>query len=67
MTMIQVPTDRCAAERPRSAILFAFVLVSTVAARAEDNQTPSHIFSPWLVGDSPTHNPAYYGRLKLGG
>ncbi len=31
-----------------------------------DSQTPSHVSSPWLIGTSPTYNPAYYGTLRLG-
>ena len=30
-----------------------------------DSKSPSHVSSPWLIGTSPTYNPAYHGRLKL--
>ncbi len=32
-----------------------------------DSKTPSHVSSPWLIGTSPTYNPAYYGTVRLGG
>ena len=31
-----------------------------------DSQVPSHVSSPWLIGTSPTYNPAYYGTIRLG-
>ena len=31
-----------------------------------DSNTPSHVSSPWLIGTSPTYNPAYYGTVRLG-
>lgn len=31
-----------------------------------DSRTPSHVSSPWLIGTSPTYNPAYYGTVRLG-
>lgn len=32
-----------------------------------DSTTPSYVSSPWLIGTSPTYNPAYYGTIRLGG
>ena len=31
-----------------------------------DSKTPIHVSSPWLIGTSPTYNPAYYGTVRLG-
>ena len=31
-----------------------------------DSKTPSHVSSPWLIGTSPTYNPAYYATVRLG-
>jgi hypothetical protein len=31
-----------------------------------DSTTPSYVSSPWLIGTSPTYNPAYYGTIRLG-
>ena len=31
-----------------------------------DSKVPSHVSSPWLIGTSPTYNPAYYGTIRLG-
>lgn len=31
-----------------------------------DSKTPSHVSSPWLIGTSPTYNPAYYATIRLG-
>ncbi len=30
-----------------------------------DSKTPSYVSSPWLIGSSPTYNPAYYSRVWL--
>jgi len=31
-----------------------------------DSKTPSQVSSPWLIGTSPTYNPAYYATIRLG-
>ncbi len=31
-----------------------------------DSHVPSHVSSPWLIGTSPTYNPAYHGTVRLG-
>lgn len=31
-----------------------------------DSTTPTYVSSPWLIGTSPTYNPAYYGMIRLG-
>jgi len=31
-----------------------------------DSTTPIYVSSPWLIGTSPTYNPAYYGTVQLG-
>ncbi len=30
-----------------------------------DSRVSSHVSSPWLIGTSPTYNPAYYGTIRL--
>ena len=31
-----------------------------------DSRVPSHVSSPWLIGTSPTYNPAYHATIRLG-
>ncbi|MCY2963691.1 MAG: DUF4838 domain-containing protein [Planctomycetota bacterium] len=30
-----------------------------------DSKAPSHVSSPWLIGTSPTYQPAYYSTVRL--
>ena len=42
-------------------------LLLNIATYAKlDSKTPSHVSSPWLIGTSPTYNPAYHGTIRLG-
>lgn len=42
------------------------LLLNVSAFPKPDSRAASHVSSTWLIGTSPTYNPAYYGTLQLG-
>lgn len=54
-------TDLPAAAKPNDELLLNIATYTKL-----DSRTPSYVSSPWLIGASPTYNPAYYGTIKLG-
>lgn len=42
------------------------LLVNIATFRQLDSKAPSHVSSPWLIGTSPTYNPAYHATIRLG-
>lgn len=42
------------------------LLVNIATFPRGDSKAPTRVSSPWLIGTSPTYNPAYYGTLRLG-
>ena len=51
---------------PTDAKLHDELLLNIATFPMLDSKTPSHVSSPWLIGTSPTYNPAYYGTVRLG-
>ena len=54
-------TDLPTEAKPADTLLFNIATYPKL-----DSPTPSHVSSPWLIGVSPTYNPAYYGTIRLG-